>query len=184
MWGRHMFRIIMLIVLAATSLGCMRSACSLNYIKSFRAKDVGLPVATKWKKNPVVQVCDTAPVTKDEVEMVLAEWAAHGAPKLKVVESKCEDEVPAPGFLQIDQWRPDWRGMIPGAHAVTAVWPQLPEAGLIMVPDSNIGVLRHELGHIWLHGHANRDGHVLCPYVDCIGDNWDGVRRAFRKGGF
>lgn len=174
----------MLIALAVLPLGCCtRSACSIEYLKKNK-EIVELPVATKWKKNPVIQVCDTAPVTKGEVELLLAEWEAHGAPKLKVVESKCAGDMPDLGYLQIDSWRPEWREQILGAHAVTAVWPQVPEAGLIMVPDGDMGVLRHELGHIWIHGHANKTGHVICPYVDCIGDDWSGVKRSFRKGGF
>ncbi len=173
----------MLFTLALLPLGCCtKSACTLNELR--KREKVEVPVATQWKANPVVQVCDTAPVTKDEVEMVLAEWARHGAPKLKVVSSKCEEDLPAPGYVQIDAWRVDWRMQIPGAFAVTAVWPEVPESGLIMVPDGNLGVLRHEIGHIWLHGHAHKRGHVICPYVDCIGDDWSGVKKAFRRGGY
>jgi len=183
MWGRQMIRWLMLFTLALLPLGCCtRSACTIDYIRS--KEKVAVPVAAKWKDNPVVQVCDTAPVTKDEVEMVLAEWAKHGAPKLKVVNSKCEEDMPASGYVQIDRWRPDWRTQIFGAFAVTLVWPELPEAGLIMVPDGNLGVLRHEIGHIWLHGHVAKKGHVICPYVDCIGDDWSGVKKSFRRGGF
>ena len=174
----------MLITLAVIPLGCCtKSACTIAYLKKDK-EVVELPVAVQWARNPVVQVCDTAPVTKDEVEILLAEWEAHGAPKLKVVESKCEGDMPSPGYLQIDQWRPEWRSQIPTAFAVTAVWPEVPESGLIMVPDGNMGVLRHELGHIWIHGHAYQKGHVICPYVDCIGDSWDGVKKSFRKGGY
>ena len=180
-----MLRLIMLVILAAVPLGCIRSACSLEYVKYLKSNSLELPVAVKWENNPVVQVCDTAPVTKDEVEMLLAQWSTHGAPKLKVVESKCEDNYPAPGFLQIDKWRPDWRQQVSNAHAVTAVWPpESPEAGLIMVPDSNMAVLRHELGHIWIQGHGMKRGHVICPYVDCIGNDWEGVKKSFRKGGY
>lgn len=163
--------------------GCVRSACSLHYLKSKNKNRIELPVAVKWKKNPVIQVCDTAPVTKDEVEMLLAQWEAHGAPKLKVVNSKCEGD-PVAGYIQLDQWRPYWREKIPRAFAVAIAWPKIPEAGLIMVPDGNMGVLRHELGHIWIQGHAAKEGHVICPYVTCIGDDWEGVRRAFRRGGY
>lgn len=161
-------------------LGCCAS--TLAYVK---AKElVELPVAAKWKQNPIIQVCDTAPVTKDEVELLLEEWEAHGAPKLKVVSSKCEEDMPLEGYIQIDRWRPEWRDLIPTAFAVTSVWPEVPESGLIMVPDGNMGVLRHELGHIWIHGHAKDSGHVLCPYVDCIGSEWGGVKRSFKKGGY
>ena len=87
MWGKQMVRLLMLFTLALLPLGCCtKSACTLNELR--KREKVEVPVATQWKANPVVQVCDTAPVTKDEVEMVLAEWARHGAPKLKVVSSK------------------------------------------------------------------------------------------------
>ena len=161
----------------------MRSACHSHFIKKKNKSKVELPVAIQWKKNPVIQVCETAPVTKDEVEMVLAEWVSHGAPKLRVINSKCEGE-PESGYIQLDQWRPEWRERIAGAFAVTVVWPRTPEAGLIMVPDGNIGVLRHEIGHIWIQGHANKNGHVICPYVTCIGDDWEGVKKAFKRGGY
>ena len=183
-WGRHMLKILMLLLLVLVP-GCMKGACTAHahFVKKNK-NQVELPVAVQWKKNPIIQVCETSPVTRDEVEMVLAEWEAHGAPKLKVVNSKCEEEMPASGYVQIDQWRPEWRSRIMGAYAVAIAWPQIPEAGLIMVPNGNMAVLRHEIGHIWLHGHANKPGHVICPYVDCIGDDWEGVKRAFRRGGY
>lgn len=180
MWGRHMFRFLVVAFLGVSPLGVCGNTFSYVKDKEF----VELPVAVKWEKDPVIQVCDTAPVTKDEVELLLAEWEAHGAPKLRVISSKCEEDMPETGYIQIDKWRPDWRAQIKKAHAVTAVWPDSPEAGIIMVPDSNMGILRHELGHIWLHGHASDAGHVLCPYVNCIGSEWGGVKKSFRKGGY
>ena len=177
------FRLFLLVLLALGPLGCYVRTCYLHYLK--KKETVKVPVAVQWRKQPIIQVCDTAPVTKDEVEMVLAEWVAHGAPELKVVNSKCEENMPASGYIQIDQWRPEWRSQILGAHAVTAAWPpDIPEAALIMVPDSNLAVLRHEIGHIWIQGHAHKRGHVICPYVDCMGDDWTGVKKAFRKGGY
>ena len=173
----------MLVILVAMPLGCTRRVCNVaEQLYEARTK-VKLPKPTKWAVPPVVQVCDTAPVTSDEVRMLLAQWAAHGAPKLKVIDSKCEGEMPDSGFIQVDMWRPEWRLRILGAFAVTVVWPEIPESGLIMVPDGNMDVLRHELGHIWFQGHAAKNGHVLCPYVQCTGQDWSGVRRAFRGWG-
>jgi len=173
----------MLVILAAMPLGCTNRVCAaVEQLYEARVK-VKLPKPTKWAALPVVQVCDTAPVTSDEVRMLLAQWEAQGAPKLTVVDSKCAGDMPDKGFIQIDMWRLEWRLQILGAFAVTVVWPDIPEAGLIMVPDGNMAVLRHELGHIWFQGHAAKRGHVLCPYVDCIGDDWSGVRRAFRGWG-
>lgn len=177
------FRLFILVLVALAPLGCCVRTCSVQYAKKSQ-KMVDIPAATKWRKLPVIQVCDTAPVTKDEVEAVLEEWVAHGAPKLKVINSKCEEPLPSPGYIQVDRWRPDWRLQLMGAHAVTAVWPEDPEAGLIMLPDGNLGVLRHEIGHIWIQGHANKRGHVICPFVDCMGDDWSGVKKAFRRGGY
>jgi len=177
-----MFKLL-LISLLAISPGCTRSACTLQKIKRGDDVKVEVPVAVKWKEDPVILVCDTAPVTKDEVAMLLDEWAAHGAPKLEVVNSKCVGE-PMPGYIQIDQWRPEWRLQVTGAYAVTAVWPEDPVMGLIMVPDGNLSVLRHELGHIWIHGHTPVMGHVVCPYVECTGDDWEGVKKAFKRGGY
>jgi len=177
-----MIKLIVFTLLALVP-GCTSSAFTLSSINKDDKVRFELPVAVQWKKDPVIQVCDTAPVTKDEVEMLLTEWEKRGAPKLKVVNSKCEGD-PLPGYIHLDQWRDEWRGEIEGAYAVTAVWPKVPEAGIIMVPDGDMGVLRHELGHIWIQGHAPLAGHVICPFVGCTGDIWEGVRKSFKRGGY
>ena len=174
-----------MVSLVLAPLTCCAYTFSSTYPIKNKTEKVKIPVAVQWKKPPIIQVCDTAPVTRDEVEMVLAEWVAHGAPLLRVVDSKCEENMPSSGYIQVDQWRPEWRSQIQGAYAVTIVGPpDRPEAGLIMVPNGNLAVLRHEIGHIWFQGHANKHGHVICPYVDCMGDDWTGVKKAFRKGGY
>ncbi len=175
-------RLLLAVLLAAVPLGCCTRTSPLTYAKR-SAELIYIPNAVKWRRSPIIQVCDSAPVTKDEVELVLAEWAEHGAPQLRVVESKCKEEMPSPGFVQIDKWRPQWRAQIKEAHAVTAVWPEAPEAGLIMLPDSSLAVLRHEVGHIWIQGHANKSGHVICPFVECMGNDWSGIKKSFKNGG-
>lgn len=176
-------RLLLAVLLVALPLGCCTRTSPLTYAKR-SAEFIHIPDAIQWRVKPIVQVCDSAPVTKDEVELALAQWSDHGAPKLVVIESKCEEDMPSAGFIQIDKWRPQWRTDIKEAHAVTAVWPPAsPEAGLIMVPDSNMVVLRHELGHIWIQGHGMKRGHVICPFVECMGNDWSGIKKSFKRGG-
>ena len=157
----------------------LESTCTNRYTKN----EIGLPDVAQWKKAPIVQVCPNSPVTKDEVQLILDEWADHGAPKLKAVSSKCNIREPRAGFVQIDNWRPEWLQIkFDGAHAVTITWPRdVLESAIIMVPDGDLGILRHEIGHLWFQGHTEKHGHVLCPFTNCIGDGWEGIKRAFRK---
>ena len=143
---------------------------------------VSLPAAVKWQIRPTLAVCDSAPVTKEMVEMLLAEWVANGAPPLKVVNTTCDDSLPEDGIILVDRWRSEWRELLPKPSAVCSVWPEEPLAGVILLENADLGVLRHELGHIWIHGHAEKQGHVLCPYVDCLSGSWEGIRKSFQEG--
>lgn len=136
---------------------------------------------------PLVRVCPDSPVTKGEVQWALDSWAAHGAPQLEAVYSYCADIesatdtvfITGPQLWAIEHWTPGTVGLTVAFSETRDGPTKVASIGLI---NSDLRVLLHEVGHLWISDHWPEKGHVMTEYIENFdASNWEGMAPLLRK---
>jgi len=143
-------------------------------------------IPTEWVRPPIVVLCPGAPVTWQQVRDQLDAWEAHGAPYLPLVQPKRCDNPRQRDRAFIVGKRSAWAPWEPNVLGYTYHSPDANEGfaledwARIELRSDDLGVLRHELGHLWF-GHVEGP-HVMSPYKsEADPDGWEGVPEAFAK---
>lgn len=143
------------------------------------------PVLHDWVFPPMVKVCSTAPVTKDEVQWALDLWANHGAPELTAIDSHCLSKN-EPWTVYVDQptveeYAAHWTEHTIGLTSVYRYAEgQPPVAADLHLVTGDRRVLLHEVGHLWIPAHYPGKEHVLSEWLGDFAYSFEGVDKVFK----
>lgn len=139
-------------------------------------------LSRRWAVKATVRVADGSEALDGLVRACVDRWRKLGAPLEPLVElggipQARIGEIAIVGFDELTNDHGGecevWRSTTDETRLVRAE---------VRVPDDCTElILMHELGHALGFGHVSKNGHVLAPNTERLGDSTAGIKRAFKK---
>jgi len=155
-----------LVLVFATTLlvGCGKTSSTIENLGS-------------WQNNPVVYICDSAPVSDQEVADAVSWWEGRGYTFSVTVRGYCPPGTPF-GAIRVELPGQYFMDTHNGETTLSRRDQTIIGAKVAIKEKVDPWVLIHEFGHALGWGHSDHKGHIMYPkskyyrYKDC------GVRKA------
>ena len=142
---------------------------ALSFILIFVAicvkpSEVTVETLGEWTEPPIVVVCPSSLLNKDEVNSVLERWKERGHQFDALIEMPCDTQEALPGFIFVRSMAtPREEDEVGHSHVLYSKETGEIVAVVIELFIDNKVVLEHEVGHALGYLHVKRVGHIMYP---------------------